>query len=107
MWVKPQSEMSFLYGNNVTKGGLGRMTEGIPQYAGVVVYSMTDVPLGMWELGCLSSHAELCVKGKEEHNTARTRTVSPSTRSTPSHASIPPHTYDNRLRRGGAAHRVL
>lgn len=46
MWVKPQSEMSFLYGNNVAKSGLGRMTEGIPQYAGVVVYSMTDVPLG-------------------------------------------------------------
>lgn len=38
--------MSFLYGNNVAKSGLGRMTEGIPQYAGVVVYSMTDVPLG-------------------------------------------------------------
>jgi 60S ribosome subunit biogenesis protein NIP7 len=46
VWVKPQSEMSFLYGNNVAKSGLGRMTEGIPQYAGVVVYSMTDVPLG-------------------------------------------------------------
>ena len=44
--MKPQSEMSFLYGNNVAKSGLGRMTEGIPQYAGVVVYSMTDVPLG-------------------------------------------------------------
>ena len=46
VWVKPNSEMSFLYGNNVVKSGLGRMTEGIPQYAGVIVYSMTDLPLG-------------------------------------------------------------
>jgi ribosome biogenesis protein Nip4 len=46
VWVKPSSEMSFLYGNNVVKSGLGRMTEGIPKYAGVVVYSMTDIPLG-------------------------------------------------------------
>ena len=46
VWVKPQSEMSFLYGNNVVKSGLGRMTEGIPQYAGVIVYSMSDIPLG-------------------------------------------------------------
>lgn len=51
MWVKPTSEMSFLYGNNVVKSGLGRMTESIPKFAGVVVYSMTDIPLGKprWE----------------------------------------------------------
>jgi hypothetical protein len=46
VWVKPSSEMSFLYGNNVVKSGLGRMTEAIPRYAGVVVFSMNDVPLG-------------------------------------------------------------
>jgi 60S ribosome subunit biogenesis protein NIP7 len=40
--------MGFLYGNNVVKSGLGRMTDGIPQYAGVVVYSMNDIPLGGW-----------------------------------------------------------
>ena len=46
VWVKPSAEMSFLYGNHVLKNGLGRITEGTPGYAGVVVYSMADVPLG-------------------------------------------------------------
>ena len=38
--------MSFLYGNHVLKSGLGRITENTPAYTGVVVYSMSDVPLG-------------------------------------------------------------
>lgn len=46
VWVKPSAEMSFLYGNNVTKSGLARITESTPQYAGVVVYNMSDIPLG-------------------------------------------------------------
>ncbi|KAJ1470114.1 hypothetical protein T484DRAFT_1918140 [Baffinella frigidus] len=64
VWVKPSSELSFLYGNNVLKAGLGRITENTAQYQGVVVYwlgritentaqyqgvvvySMADVPLG-------------------------------------------------------------
>lgn len=46
MWLKPSAEMQFLYGNHVTKSGLGRITEATPTYAGVVVYSMADVPLG-------------------------------------------------------------
>mmetsp|Transcript_41099 Transcript_41099/g.60567 ORF Transcript_41099/g.60567 Transcript_41099/m.60567 type:complete len:181 (-) Transcript_41099:200-742(-) len=46
VWVKPSAEMSFLYGNNITKSGLGRITEGTPRYAGVVVLSMNDIPLG-------------------------------------------------------------
>ncbi|CAM9939644.1 60S ribosome subunit biogenesis protein NIP7 homolog [Lethenteron reissneri] len=46
VWVKPGSEQSFLYGNHVLKSGLGRITENTPQYQGVVVYSMADVPLG-------------------------------------------------------------
>lgn len=46
VWVKANSEMSFLYGHHVTKAGLGRITEGVPQYAGVVVYSLSNVPLG-------------------------------------------------------------
>ena len=46
VWVKPSSEMSYLYGNNIPKSGLGRMTDDTPQYAGVVVYNMSDVPLG-------------------------------------------------------------
>jgi len=38
--------MSFLYGNHVLKSGLGRITDNTPAYAGVVVYSMADIPLG-------------------------------------------------------------
>jgi len=46
LWVKPSAELSFLYGNNVLKAGLGRITQDTPQYQGVVVYSMADIPLG-------------------------------------------------------------
>ncbi|KVI03751.1 Pseudouridine synthase/archaeosine transglycosylase [Cynara cardunculus var. scolymus] len=46
VWLKPTSEMSFLYGNDVVKGGLGRITDNINAYDGVVVFSMSDVPLG-------------------------------------------------------------
>lgn len=46
IWVKPSNEMQFLYGNHVLKQGLGRITENTPAYTGVVVYSMSDVPLG-------------------------------------------------------------
>ncbi|EGD76662.1 hypothetical protein PTSG_08012 [Salpingoeca rosetta] len=46
VWVKPAAEQSFLYGNHVLKNGLARMTENTPQYQGVVVYNMNDLPLG-------------------------------------------------------------
>ncbi|KNC49238.1 60S ribosome subunit biogenesis protein NIP7 [Thecamonas trahens ATCC 50062] len=46
VWVKPSSELSFLYGNHVLKAGLGRITDGTPKNQGVVVYNMQDVPLG-------------------------------------------------------------
>lgn len=46
VWLKPSAEMQYLYGNNVLKSGLGRITENTPAYTGVVVYSMSDVPLG-------------------------------------------------------------
>ena len=45
MWLKPNAEQSFLYGNHVSKSGLGRVTENMPQYQGVVFYSMSDSPL--------------------------------------------------------------
>ena len=38
--------MSYLYGNHVLKSGLGRITDNTPAYAGVIVCSMSDVPLG-------------------------------------------------------------
>ena len=46
VWVKPGGEQVFLYGNNVLKTHVARMTENTPQYQGVVVFSMNDVPLG-------------------------------------------------------------
>ena len=45
IWVKPSGEQSFLYGNHILKSGLGRITENTPQYQGVIVYSMNDLPL--------------------------------------------------------------
>ncbi|GLG96436.1 60S ribosome subunit biogenesis protein NIP7 homolog [Gryllus bimaculatus] len=47
IWVKPSAEQQFLYGHHVLKSGLGRITENTPQYQGVVVFSMSDVPLGL------------------------------------------------------------
>ena len=44
--LKPSAEQQFLYGHNVTKAGLGRITENTEKYAGVVVYSMNDLALG-------------------------------------------------------------
>jgi len=46
VWVKPSAEQQFLYGHNVLKSGLGRITESTPQYQGVIIFSMSDVPLG-------------------------------------------------------------
>ena len=46
VWLKPSAEMSFLYGNHVSKNGIARMTEGVPQYAGVLVLSMSGLTLG-------------------------------------------------------------
>ena len=58
VWVKPSAEMSFLYGNHVTKNGLARMTEDTPQYAGVVVYSMNDIPLGFGVAAQSTDHCQ-------------------------------------------------
>ena len=61
VWVKQSSEMSFLYGNNVMKSGMARITESIPQYGGVVVYNLQDIPLGF---GVAAQSTEAC-KGLE------------------------------------------
>lgn len=45
VWVKSAAEQQVLYGHNVLKSGLGRITESTPKYQGVIVYSMNDVPL--------------------------------------------------------------
>jgi 60S ribosome subunit biogenesis protein NIP7 len=46
MWIKPSGEMNYLYGNNVLKAHLGRITENTPKHQGVVFYSMSDIPMG-------------------------------------------------------------
>merc|ERR1711990_986537 len=46
IWLKSQAEMSFLYGNNILKSGLGRITEDTERNSGLVVFNMNDVPLG-------------------------------------------------------------
>jgi len=45
IWVKASAEQQFLYGNHILKSGIGRMTENIEKYQGVVIYSMNDLPL--------------------------------------------------------------
>jgi 60S ribosome subunit biogenesis protein NIP7 len=45
VWVKPNGEMPYLYGNHVLKAHLGRITQDTPVHQGVVIYSMSDVPL--------------------------------------------------------------
>jgi 60S ribosome subunit biogenesis protein NIP7 len=57
VWVKPGAEMTFLYGNNVTKAGLARITDATPQYGGIVVYSMADIALGF---GLAAQPTEYC-----------------------------------------------
>jgi 60S ribosome subunit biogenesis protein NIP7 len=58
VWVKPSAEMSFLYGHHVTKNGLARMTEGTPQYAGVIVFNMADIPLGFGVAAHSTEHCQ-------------------------------------------------
>ena len=45
VWIKPNGEMPFLYGNHVLKAHLGRITEDTPEHQGVVVFSLNDVAL--------------------------------------------------------------
>lgn len=46
VWIKPNGEMPYLYGNHVVKAHLGRITEDTPEHQGVVIFNMSDVPLG-------------------------------------------------------------
>ncbi|ORZ39233.1 cytosolic large ribosomal subunit protein [Catenaria anguillulae PL171] len=46
VWVKPNGEMPYLYGNHVLKAHLGRISDDTPEHTGVVIYNMNDVPLG-------------------------------------------------------------
>ena len=57
VWLKASAENSFLYGNHVTKQGLGRITDAAPQHGGVVVFNLQDVPLGF---GILAQPTAAC-----------------------------------------------
>lgn len=46
IWLKTSGEQSYVYGNHVIKSHIARMTENIPKYDGIVVYSINDTPLG-------------------------------------------------------------
>lgn len=46
IWLKPSAEQQFLYGNHISKAGLGRISENVEKYQGVVIYNMADLPLG-------------------------------------------------------------
>lgn len=46
IWIKPNGEMSYMYGNHVLKAHIGRMTDDTPEHQGVILYTMSDIPLG-------------------------------------------------------------
>ena len=46
VWLKPQQSSPFCMATTCSRRGLGRITEDTPQYHGVVVLNMADVPLG-------------------------------------------------------------
>ncbi|CAH8843666.1 unnamed protein product [Trichobilharzia szidati] len=46
VWLKASAEQQFLYGQNVVRSGLAKMSDNTPQYSGVVVMNMSDMPIG-------------------------------------------------------------
>ncbi|KAM3129566.1 hypothetical protein pb186bvf_018317 [Paramecium bursaria] len=46
VWLKPNGEQSFLYANHIIKAHLAKMSENVPQYGNVVLFSLQEVPLG-------------------------------------------------------------
>jgi len=45
VWVKDNGVGSLTYGGHVLKAHIGRWSEDIPQNSGIVIFSMTDMPL--------------------------------------------------------------
>ncbi|KAF8819120.1 putative 60S ribosome subunit biogenesis protein NIP7 [Cardiosporidium cionae] len=45
-WLSSAGEQSYVYGNNVIKRHLLRITEDIPKNCGVVIFSPNEVPIG-------------------------------------------------------------
>lgn len=60
MWLKTSAEQQFLYGHNVMKSGLGRISESVNRYQGVVLYSMNDLPLVGTNIYLILSFVFIC-----------------------------------------------
>ncbi|XP_071514798.1 60S ribosome subunit biogenesis protein NIP7 homolog isoform X2 [Panulirus ornatus] len=46
VWLRESAEQNFMYGNHVLKSGMARISENTPKYAGLIVFSSKDIPLG-------------------------------------------------------------
>ncbi|XP_055335511.1 60S ribosome subunit biogenesis protein NIP7 homolog [Paramacrobiotus metropolitanus] len=44
--LKPNAEQQFLYGHNIAISGIHRISDNTPKYAGIVVFSAAETPLG-------------------------------------------------------------
>src|SRR5262249_30346739 len=46
IWIRPNGQMPFLYGENILKAHVGRWSQDCPKLQGVVICGMDDTPLG-------------------------------------------------------------
>ncbi len=46
VWLKPNGEQTFLYGNHILKSHIARITEDTQQYQGLIVFNINDMPIG-------------------------------------------------------------
>ena len=54
VWVKPEAEMSYLYGNHLLKAGVAKTTEGMARNVGCVIMNEHDIPVGFGTTACSS-----------------------------------------------------
>ena len=67
IWVKPNAEMPFLYGNHILKAHVAKISQDTPEHQGVVVYSASsDMPLGFG----VTAKSSLDVSAKNMNPTA-------------------------------------
>ena len=46
IWIKSSAEMNFLYGNNILRSHMHKITSEVPQNSVVFVYNQNNTPLG-------------------------------------------------------------
>lgn len=46
VWIKPNGEMPFLYGNHILKAHLSKISDNVPEHVGIIVFNEKDIPLG-------------------------------------------------------------